>query len=224
MKILGCAISILGVILCGISIAVFGVAISKAMEARPVQTIPLEMGNKVSTDLFAVDTSKFCMIALKATVTSGMSTRETGDNDNYNLKFSFPFSYKVIDAGGRVLVTEDTSFADDVGTRSYSNSHVTQDGGTVNVESSYQKFSPPGSGDIRVEVEIHSDETTNAEAANLNLIVYDRVSKHAKSVTSGVLLLVLGGGLAMVGLVLFVVATVRSGNTSPAPPPQAPAG
>ena len=218
MKVLGCAISIVGILLCVASVALFGLTISRAMEARPVQTLPLEMGNKLNSDVITVDTSKLCMIALKAKVTSTSARRQTGSEDKYDLQFSFPFRYRVVDEDGKVLVTEDTRFADDTGTRSFRDQHVTSNGGTVEVETGYEKFPVTSPGKIRVEAEIHLDETDPATAEGLNLIVYDRVSKHAKSVTAGVLLLVLGGGLAILGGVLFIVGSTRSPKAPPAPP------
>lgn len=211
MKVVGCITAILGSILCIVSLVLFGETIFRVTQARRVQTIPIELGKKLTTDLIHVDTSRFCMISVETKVRTEHTRMKHDDNgDHPVLEYAFPFRYTVFDSKGKVLYTEEVAFASGNGKiRSASNEHVTENGGSSTIKYDYEKFSPPLDGEIRVEAQLDPDEKYNATAEAPELFIYDNVSKHTKPLAIGFILLSIGGPFIGIGLILFFVGLFR---------------
>ena len=65
MKRIGCAISVVGVLLIGGSFALFGLSIMRAIEARQIASIPIPVGEETTTELIDVDTVRLCQVTLQ---------------------------------------------------------------------------------------------------------------------------------------------------------------
>ena len=210
MKRAGCGVAIAG-LLCGIaSFAFLGNSIFRAMRARAVRVIPLAPGVGVDSGFVRVATDRFCRIAMRATVRSEHARPETGDGGGWDLQYAFPFRYTVFDAVDGVVLAEEKDFASDSGMRTQTQLRVTEAGGSAHVEQGYEKFAAPPPGEIRVEAHLESDRDFGAELESAELVIYDNVSKHTRSVAAGIGLLVAAGLLMGLGALLYIVAAVRN--------------
>lgn len=206
MKKLGCPMVILGLLLSVASFLLFGRAITRAVSARLVKTVPIEVGEKTTTDVITVDTDKFCQIAIKMRIrTESVQEKEEFGDVEYEGRYKFPVAYRVSDAQGSMVLSENVNAQWNEGSRSFSVMNMRETGGTLTAQQSFAKFRVPPPGDIRVEVKVEPDTRYGAEASDVALKVYDNVSKHAASVASGIAMLLLGPVLVLVGFILFTV-------------------
>jgi hypothetical protein len=207
MKAFGCVLAILGGLICVASFVLFGTAIFRATEAHEVQVFTLQPGSKLSSDLIAVDTSRFCMITVKGRVESEHVIKTTQNNEEkLSLEFNFPLSYAVYDSAGRKIQGENTAYSSNSGKlTSTGDSNLTENGGTAEITIDYEKFNPPADGKLRIEAELQPDTVYSAKLQSPELKVYDHVSKHAKSLVVGFILLAAGGIFALAGVIFFVI-------------------
>lgn len=213
MKALGCVLGVLGGLICIASLVMFGAAIFRATEAHQVQSFTLQPGSKISSDLLSIDTSRFCMVTVGGRIESEHVIKTTQNNeDKLSLEFDFPFKYTIYDSNGNEIQGENTKFSNSSGKfTSTSESSITDKGGKAEITIDYDKFSPPASGKLRIEAELQPDTIYSAKLESAELKIYDHVSKHAKSVVIGVILLGGGGLIALAGVILFVIGlTSRS--------------
>jgi len=217
MRKAGCALGIIGGLLCIASLVLLGRSILRATEAHTVQTLVLTPSTPLKTENISVSTSRFCMIAVRAKIESHHVRRTTTqDSDDLVLQYAFPFKYTVYDQNGKVLVKETTEFSDNDGkVHTKSNEHVTDESGNALITSDYEKFAVAPPGQIRIEAQLDPDSTYQARATDLQLLIYDNVSEHTKPVTIGVVLLAIGGPLGFAGVLLFMIGSIRKAeNTS----------
>ncbi len=219
MRRAGCALAVVGVLLCAGGFVAFGSSVFRAFAAREAHVSPIVPGGTASADL-TVDTAKFCQIAVRGLVRSEHVRESTRDSVDLDLLFAFPFSYTVIDGDGRVIQSQEKDFSSDSGgPLTASRERITQDGGSAQLEQGFEKFAVAPPGRIRVEASLGTDADYGATLESVEVVVYDNVSKHAKRVGIGVGLLVAGGVLTMLGFVLVIVAAARSGSAAKSPPP-----
>ena len=219
MKTAGCAMGIIGLILCLASFGMFGTEIFRAMKAHQVTAIPMQVGETLHTQPIKVDTAKLCSISLRATVRSQHVQRNLKrEMERYSLQYKFPFQYTVYDSAGKVLAAEKTRFAWDGAsgsvTISTARAEITEKGGSADFEHGYQKFKVAGApAQIRVEAQVDPDRHFDAEADGLSLVVYDNVTEHTRSVAGGCFLLVIGCAMGTAGLIV----SIRSSQTAARP-------
>lgn len=213
MRRAGCGLAILGVLLCAGSLVAFGSSIFRALAAHEVIAAPLTSGAKWTSGPLSVDSSKFSQVAVRGLVRSTHARRGSGDDGDWNLEYAFPFRYTVFDGQGRILAQESKDFASDGSAHTVTRERVTEDGGSAQLEQGFVKFAVPPPGAIRVEATLGEDVDYGATVESPEVVVYDNVSKHAKRIGVGIGLLVVGGGLAMLGAVLLIVAAARGGQS-----------
>lgn len=219
MKTAGCAMGIIGLILCLASFGMFGTEIFRAMKAHQVTAIPMQVGETLHTQPIKVDTAKLCSISLRATVRSQHVQRNLKrEMERYSLQYRFPFRYTVYDSAGKVLAAEKTRFAWDGAsgsvTISTARAEITERGGSADFEHGYQKFKVAGApAQIRVDAQVDPDRHFDAEADGLSLVVYDNVTEHTRSVAGGCFLLVIGCAMGTAGLIV----SIRSRQTAVRP-------
>lgn len=214
MKALGCIIAIFGGVLCIVSFVLFGATIFRAAQARQERVFPLELGQKLNTELIRVDTSRLCMVAVKAKVRSEHTRSiHVDDGDHRVLDYDFPFRYTIYDSKGTVLLSENVDFAQGNGKASIvSDEDIRESDGSMEIKNDYEKFTPPPMGEIRIEAQLDPDGTYHASAEMPQLIVYDHVSQHMKSFAIGLILVSIGGFSAMSGLAIFLFGLLRKSN------------
>lgn len=212
MKKIGCGIAVLGILLVVGSFALFGMSITRAIEANQAASIPITVGEEVTTDVIDVDTSRLCQVTLAVDVRTESvqekeddAMREPGDPPEFEARYDFPFRYTVLDADGNTIFSGSDHIAWDRGMRSNSGRNVDATGGTVSVEHMYDKFPVPPPGRIRIRIEVDPDTTYEARAESVTLNVYDNVSKQGASVFGGFASMCAGPILVFIGIVVFVV-------------------
>jgi len=207
MKKVGCLLVLLGLAATVGSICLFGLSIFRAIDARQAATVPLTIGTEETTELFTVDTDKLCMLGLKMDISSKSAVKDTQaiDKEEYDLRYNFPVSYTVLDADGKKIFAQKIRAAWNEGMRITTQSAVTASGGQATIEGHFEKFSVPAPGRVKVQIEVEPDGTYKAKARNAQLIIYDNVSRHAKTLLSGAGLICIAPGLVVVGLVIFVI-------------------
>ncbi len=215
LKAAGCVVGIIGLILCIASFGIFGTEIFRAMKAHEAAAMPMHVGETLNTQPIKVDTTKLCLISLRATVRSQRVQRNGRyELDRYSLKYASPFRYTVYDSAGKVLVSEKTRFAWDGATGSVTismkHAEVTEKGGSADFEHDYMKFKVFTPGEIRIEAEVDPDSHFHAEANGLSLVVYDNATEHARSVGGGCILLAIGCAMGIAGLVVFMRSRLSS--------------
>jgi hypothetical protein len=219
MKKLGCLLAVFGVLVFGGSFVLFGSSIWRAMEANRVTAVQLEPGKKISSDAFTVDTGKACQIVVRLQVVAAQVEKGTdteGETD-YDAKYKFPFSYQVTDGRGNKIAGSDDPLAWDAGTRSYGDKQLTDAGGTVTVGHHFGKFDVRSPGRVKVEAEIKPDAEFGAELTKAEVELYDKVSRHTRSLVGGTLMLLGGPVLVVLGVIVFLVGLVAGGGRSPRP-------
>ena len=77
--------------------------------------------------------------------------RGVGSDDELRPQYEFPFSYKVLDADGTVLHSQDTAIAYNRGVKENSSGTATGDHGSQRARCTFDKFDVPAPGTIRVE-------------------------------------------------------------------------
>jgi len=209
MKRFGCGLGIAGLLACFASFGMFGSSIFKAFAAREVASVPIAAGEPADTGVVAVNTELLCQVAIATDVRGEHVKRGIGSDAALELQYSFPFRYTVYDESGNVVAKEETGFASDGGMRTNVSSRVTDEGGSESLERSYEKFAVPPPGNVRIVAQIDPDRDFGATLEGARLVVYDNVSKHAKRVIWGVVLLVFGGLAGLVGAMLFIFAVLR---------------
>jgi hypothetical protein len=225
MARIGCGIAVVGVLLmCG-SFAFFGVSIARALDARQVASIPVAVGEEITTDLIDVDTSRQCQVTLQVDVrTESAQEKDDGprfpdEKAEFEARYDFPFRFTVLDAEGNTVYSSSNRVAWNSGSQSTTAEDVDAKGGTVSVEHSYDKFkvSPPGK--IRVRIEFESDETYHAETQKVMLNVYDNVSKHGTSVFGGFAMMFVGPVLIFSGVIVFFIGILTGSKRPNTEPP-----
>jgi hypothetical protein len=213
MRRAGCGLAILGVLLCAGSLVAFGSSVFRALAAHEAHAAPLAPGASWTSGPLTVDTAKLSQVAVRGLVRSTHARRGSGENDDWDLEYAFPFRYTVFDAEGRILAQEAKDFASDGSAHSVTAERVTESGGSARLEQGFAKFPVPPPGTIRVEATLGEDVDYGATIESPEVVVYDNVSKHAKRIGIGIGLLIVGGGLAMLGVILVIVAAARGGQS-----------
>jgi hypothetical protein len=217
MAKVGCGIALAGVLLMAGSCAAFGVSIKRAVAARQVASIPIAVGEEITTDVMEVDTARLCQVALRVNVRSTSvqeddELRFPDEKPEFEIRYDFPFRYSVLDADGDTVYSSSHHLAWNSGTQLISAKDVDATGGRVNVEHSFDKFkvSPPGR--IRIRIEIEPDETYRAEAQQVMLNVYDNVSKQGSTVLGGFAMICMAPLLIGTGIIVFLIGVLSGGS------------
>ncbi len=221
MKKLGCLMALAGILTFVGAFALFGKAVWQAKEARKVHSLdltpakPKDAGatapgpvaaKPVTSEVITVGTDKACQLEVELTVkvTSAKKVTDAAGDTDYEARYKFPFSYKVTDEKGVVIFSEKAPLAWDAGTRVYGASDVGETGGTMTVTHHLDKFDVPEPGKIKIEVELEPDTGFKAELVKAELVVFDNVARHARSVGFGVLMLFGGPVLFVLGGMVFL--------------------
>jgi len=178
-----------------------------------VGIFPLELGKETTSELLTVDTDRSCQVAFALDVAS-RSVQETQQmgRDEFELRYSFPYAYKVKDEGGEVLFAQDGELRWNEGTRLFTNKAVGASGGQARIQTNMAKFDVPPPGRIRVEAIVKPDTQYGSEATKAEAKVYDDVSRHARSIIAGAVLILFGPLTMIVGFVLFLVGWAREAS------------
>ncbi len=207
---------VLGLGLCVGSCVPFGLSIKHGFDARPAYRGNITPGPMSATPAFTVDTDRHVQVAVLLEIHTPSVAEDEDSADGLAARYHFPFEYTLVDTQGRELHHERRALSWDRGTRTIKGRALDADSGRITVETGLAKYRVPDPGEIRVRYRLEPDETHEAQVRYADLIVYERVYKHTGSVLTGLAMLLVGFGVAVVGVVLFAAA-----QTAPQPTTQA---
>lgn len=216
MKKIGCLIGLVGLLMFVGSFGMFVMVGVRAAQARKVASLELGVGKTATTETLTVATDKACQVAVQIHVESESIDRGAGTDSADRVQYEFPFSYKVLDADGKLLHSQDTAIAYDQGTKENSSKSVTGESGSERGRCNFEKFDVPAPGVVRVEATVGPDTEYHAEAKALTLEVYDSVARHGSAVGGALALMFIGPVVGLLGLFLFIIG-LFSGKKAAAP-------
>lgn len=238
MKKLGCGVTILGILaISGGGVLTLGVHLGAALEANRVAAVPLVPGEEKTTDTLKVSTEESCQIGVYLDLTT--KSVEVLDPGDYVANYRFPVRYKVLNAKGATVFSEDTC-ADQwrltvlLGSEEPLDKRGREVSGAalfagkpplvrLRIEHRFAAFRVPPPGDITIEIEVEPDTKYEATASRTELRVYDNLAE-AGAVGARAALFVGGGLLVMIGLGLGAFADESGAGeakpSAPSPPPQ----
>lgn len=146
MKKIGCLIGLVGIVMVAGSIALFTTIGVRAAQANKVGSLDLEVGQTATTEALTVSTDKACQVAVQIHIESDSVDRGVGSDDDMDVQYDFPFSYKVLDADGKVLHSQDTAIAYNHGVKENSSKTATGDHGSERARCAFDKFDVPAPG------------------------------------------------------------------------------
>ncbi|MFW5856999.1 MAG: hypothetical protein ACOCX4_03895, partial [Planctomycetota bacterium] len=211
MKVAGCVLILIGGLFLLSGIALAAGLVWQTFQANMAHAEPLVLGESVAAGEVTVDPERACQVAVAFDVQGDAVQEDTKfDERSYDLRYRFPFAYRITDEAGAVLAEGQTAAAWDEGLRFTQNAQVNSGGGMASIVCYFEKFPPPASGRLRVEARLDPDTTYGAEASNPEVRIYDNVTDHAAAIAGSVGVLVVGGLLGLVGFVVFLVGLTRS--------------
>ena len=215
MRRIGGILALAGLFMSVASMVLFGRTIQRGLQARLVDTVPMELGKEATTGLLDVDADRSCQVAIKLAVDTASVEEETQEGGaRYTLRYSFPYTYKVTDAKGGVVFAQEGSLRWDNGVRIISHAKVGASGGTARVQFNLAKFEVPPPGQIKVDATVSPDTQYGAQAANVELRVYDDVSRHTPSMVVAGILVLFGPAVMITGAILYVIAWAQRVNAA----------
>lgn len=206
-KRIGILLLVIAVLMLAAAVASFVYSAYRAWHAGEIIRDTVPLGQAYSSPLLSVDTSDLVQVALVFDVQSNSVQEQHDDSGkHYSARYNFPLSYQVVDADDALLFEQRCDAGwDSCGTRSTSNNHVDQHGGTVTVEHAFDKFRVPPPGQIRVRLLVEPDPSYGASARHIELVVYDKVISHVGTVAAGIGLLLFAPLLLISGILLMVM-------------------
>ena len=198
MKRVGCAVAVVGAVLCVAALALWIVTGIRSTQARRVASIALPIGRAVRSDFIRVDPKRPCSISASVNVRSK------------NPGISFPLRYSVLDASGAVLSSARTVVGDR--TRAVWTSRTLMGGPAAwyHLEYGFDSFDVKPPGMIRIEAQLDADTRREGRRVeDLTLIVYDHASDQKNPVVAGTILFVAGAVAGGVGIVMVIVGASR---------------
>jgi hypothetical protein len=181
----------------------------EGIQSRMVTSAPVKLEHTTVTEVASVNTEKACQVGLLLDLET-LSVKESedkfeSDKMNYEARYEFPVTFKVLDEQGKEIHAEETAAAWDRGTRSYEKQDVTRGKGALIVEHDFSKFDVPEPGRIKVEIKVMPDGKFKAVAGNLEVRLYDDVARHTRTVLGGVASFLLGPVIVGIGILVFIV-------------------
>ncbi len=217
MKRIGITLLLLGLAMFLGSCFLFVSVPIRSAAANKAISVEAKTGQDIATEAFSVDTSRLCSVSVNVTVTSDqVSTMESLDpethkpREKYHLRYSFPFRYRILDADGNTIHTEETRIASDSGVRSGDGTVASSQGGTAGIEHHFAKFKVRDPGRIRLEASIEPDSEYGATLDSSAVIVYDNVSRHGQSILTAVGLICFSPLMIIIGAILTIVGLAKT--------------
>ena len=194
----GAGLIIFGVTLLVTSCLPVGLSIKRAMDAEQAVVQPLPVAQWVETGLIDVDSQKLIQVAVSIQVDTSVIK---DDEPAYH----FPFTYELFDEQGRLIKRQELTLDNHSGTRTITHQSSSNGKNRFELETDFEKLTPPDSGKIRVRARLMPDEVYQASINEPSLIVYDKVSRHLATLLGGAGLWIAGALVLMIGTVLLLL-------------------
>ncbi|MBM4041390.1 MAG: hypothetical protein FJ290_23050 [Planctomycetes bacterium] len=211
MAQLGRRLAILGIVLMAITMLVFGRDIERALQARCVARLPIEVAKALTTDAIAVEPGRGCQLGVELVVSSKTIVKDVVRGEpEYWFRYNFALMLQAIEEADRVLFkAEPVGLLWDEGTRFVREERVDATGGLMRVLHVLPKFEAPASGKLRIRAWLDPDKRFGATAESAELRVYDNIVRpHGEMVVAGAALMA-GPVVMLVGVVLGIAGWLR---------------
>ncbi len=208
---LAAAMLVLGLLTTLGSCTPFGLSLYRGLNAHTAYRADLALGETYASPLIEVDTTQHVQLAVKIALEtpSVVLERDASGEKDFEAQYLFPVNYTLEDEEGRILHSEHTRVVWNAGKRSTTDKTVNSRGGSLTVQSSFDKLDLAGAGRIRVRVDVAPDTTYAASAHKVELLVYDQVYRHGPMIALGFMLLAAGLLILLVGTVWLIVQSTR---------------
>ena len=209
MKRLGCLLAVVGLVMFAASFAVAILYLVRQFDAREVGGAMLPLDQETTTDVVEVDTSRACQATIIARFTSkSVEERTVGGRTIHELRYRFPYTYRVVSEDGTVLHAREGSLDWRWGAPMAVPGAVGAEGGYGEVIYRLGPFRVPPPGRVRVTARVRPDVEYGAQVESLHVRVSDRVTSAAMGAGSAALFY-LGPVAFSAGVVVFVIGLVR---------------
>ncbi|MBM4034121.1 MAG: hypothetical protein FJ291_20405 [Planctomycetes bacterium] len=223
MTQLGRRLAILGIVMMAVTMVVFGREIERALQARCVASIPLEVGKEVTTHLLAVEPGRGCQVGVELVVTSKSIIEDIVRGEpQYLMRYGFGLRLRALDDEGKVVPGGlGGALCWDDERRFVRDERADASGGRARVLHVFPKFDAPASGKLRVRAVLEPDAEFGATAESAALKVYDNITRPARDLWLAGAAVLLGPAVMLVGVVLGIAGWLRERRAEagePAPP------
>lgn len=211
MAHLGRRLAVIGLILSVAVMVLFGREIERALQARCVIAMPLEVGKEATTDPLQVDTGRGCQVAfvLRVRSSSVAEEREAGET-RFAVRYCFPYVCMALDADGKPLFSEQGAARWDQPARIVHDESADASGGRAHVQHNLSKFDVRPPGTLRVRATLHADVEFAAQAEAAELRVYDNLDRPPGEMVLAAVAVLFGPAVMMVGVVVGIIGWVRA--------------
>jgi hypothetical protein len=205
------SLAILGIVWMGITMLVFGRDIERALQARCVAIVPLEVDKEAASGLVAVEPGRGCQVGVVLQVASKSIVKDLVRGEpQYLMRYGFSFWFRAFDEQEKLVGEGVAGLCWDDSKRHVQDEEATASGGRARVLHLLPKFDAPASGRVRVKATLAGDTEFGAVAEAAELRVYDNVTRPEGDVWLAAVALMVGPTVMMVGVVMGIAGWLRA--------------
>lgn len=212
-------LAILGIVLMAVTMLVFGREIERALQARCVAIVPLELSKETASEVVTPERGRGCQVAVEIRLRSN-SVEEAGGRNT--IRYNFPIACTALDGEGCEAMRIQAAARWDDATRLVRREESDASGGRAHVQHNLPKFQDPPSGKLQVRATLMPDAEFGASVESAELKVYDNVDRPANAIVVASVALLAGPVVMIVGVVLGVAGWVRARRAEADMPPPSP--
>ena len=160
-----------------ISLVMFSWSIKLAFDAKEVGNFSIEISPDFQEFDVQLSIKRHSVVKIKLDVSSSSIQEDKEGIEDFEIRYSFPIKYEILDSQGKVVFYEESKIDWDSGMKSFSDKNVSLDGGKAEVTTSFSKFKV-NAPLAKVRLKIDPDTKYKAQASNAKLVVFDMVSVH----------------------------------------------
>ncbi len=136
-------------------------------------------------------------------------------NEEEELQYQLSFRYQVLDQNQHPLYQQETTISWNQGTKNTTDKEIGKTWGKVTIEVSFDKIKIPPPGKIKISTSLNKDDIHEANAGNIELIVYDNVYEHYPLVITGTVSAIAGIIALISGLICLAKRSTEPHKTRP---------
>jgi len=203
----GRKLAVAGILLMAVTVVLFGRDIERALQARCVAIVALEVGREATSEAVAAEPGRGCLVAVELRLRSS-SVEKSGAAPS--LRYSFPLACTALGDGGGELFAIRAAVRWDDAARLVRDESADASGGRARVQHNLPKFDAPPTGTLRVRATLMPDTEYGATVESARLKVYDNVVRPTDEIALAGVVLLAGPALLVLGVVLAIVGWARA--------------
>ena len=214
MRRIGFLLGLLGLIMFIGGVVSFATSFSNTANENEAGRLNLQLEQGYQSERIRIDNQHLVRLAIRMRVTT-TSVQEIHqfDEQGFQARYRFPLQIYVKGSDNQILHVYDCDIAwDSCGSRSHKDAGISNKGGSLQVTHKLASFEPGKAEAIHVEALLGRDSNYAATASDIQLIVYDQVTRDTGWIIGGFALVIVGPILFIVGLVLFVLVPAARGE------------